>query len=342
MSALLRNRRSPAAATRAVLRLVVLAAGLAWSAPPAAADAPDARRGLTIEDLYRIPRPSEVDVSPDGRHLVYALTTRDLPRGRSNTDLYLLAAGGGEPRRLTWTDERAERSPRWSPRGDAIAFVAPDADADQLWVLPMAGGEARQVTRFAAGIADPVWSPDGRTVAVVSRVYPQCGADDACNRRRLEARRDGPLKVHVADELLYRHWTTWADGRVSHVLLVDVESGAIRDATPGDRDAPVFSLGGRDVAFTPDGRELLYTRNPDPLDELALSTNSDVWAVPAGADADGEGQGARAANLTADNRGWDARPRVSPADAGVVAWLQMATPGYEADLARVVVLDRKT
>jgi Tol biopolymer transport system component len=122
------------------------------------------------------------------------------------------------------------------------------------------GGEPRKLTDFPMGVGDPVVSPDGRFIAVTSSVYPECGADAECNETIAKDRNDGKLKVHMADTLLYRHWTSWRDGKYSHVLLVDAATGKIvRDMTPGKWDSPTFSLGGSDgYAFSPDGKELVY------------------------------------------------------------------------------------
>jgi dipeptidyl aminopeptidase/acylaminoacyl peptidase len=317
----------------ALLAGLLLAATSGWA---------DDRRAFGIEDYYRVANPTHLDLSPDGEHLVYQLKTTDLPRGEANTDLYRISTKGGEPQRLTWTEDASETSPAYSPDGKWISFVSSRGESEgaQLWLLPTSGGEARQLTNLSTGISEPVWSPDGRYIAFASTVHPECGADDACNVEKDTRREEGPVTAHVADELLYRHWASWSHGKVSHVLVVDVATGDVRDMTPGDVDAPVFSLGGpAGYAFSPDSRELCYTRNGDPQRAQAWSTNSDLWIVPVEPDADGNPQETR--NVTAGNRAWDGSPLYSP-DGRYLAYRYQTKAGYEADLFRLAVLERET
>ena len=97
------------------------------------------------------------------------------------------------------------------------------------------------MTDVSTGVSDLLWSPDGRHIAFTSSVYPECGAEDDCNRKRTETRENGPLTAHMADELLYRHWNSWSDGKVAHVLVAEVETGDVRDLTPGTRILPTGS-----------------------------------------------------------------------------------------------------
>jgi dipeptidyl aminopeptidase/acylaminoacyl peptidase len=141
------------------------------------------------------------------------------------------------------------------------------------------GGEPKQLSKFGPGVGGAEWSPDGKHVAVTADVYLECGIDEDCNKKIADGREEGKLKVHVADELLYRHWTGWRDGQRTHVLLLDAESGkVVKDLTPGPWDSPTFSLGGRGFAFSPDGKELCYVSNHDQ--DEASSTNADLWVVP--------------------------------------------------------------
>jgi dipeptidyl aminopeptidase/acylaminoacyl peptidase len=105
-----------------------------------------------------------------------------------------------------------------------------------------------------------------------------------------------------------------------------------RDLTPGDYDAPVFSLGGQDnYAFSPDGQEICYASNHDKNE--AASTNNDLWIVPV--------TGGLAKNITADNPASDSTPLYSP-DGRYIAYRAQQRPGYESDRFRLMLYDRKT
>ncbi|MGA7658416.1 MAG: prolyl oligopeptidase family serine peptidase [Candidatus Sulfotelmatobacter sp.] len=291
-----------------------------------------AKRAFTIEDLYRVRGLEDLHVSPDGKSVLFTLHTNDLAKAKSIGHVWLMDADGKNARQFTF-GEKGESAPVFSQDSKWIAFISARDGDDNLYVISASGGEARQLSNISTGVSDPLWSPDDKWIAFSSDVYPECSADDACNKKIEQRWSKGPLHAHTADALLYRHWTQWKDGKRTHVLLTDVSSGAVRDLTPGGFDSPPFQLGGSlRYDFSPDSAELAFDSNHDR--DLASSTNSDVWIVPLSGN-----QPPR--NITASNPAFDGHPKYSP-DGKYIAYQLQKQPGYESDLFRLAIYDRST
>jgi dipeptidyl aminopeptidase/acylaminoacyl peptidase len=291
------------------------------------------KRAFTIEDLYRVKNLSDLHVSPDGKTVIFALITSDLPRAKRNTHVWAMDVNGQNARQLTMGD-KSESSPSFSPDGKQILFISSKDSSANLYLMPFSGGDWRKLTNISTGVSDPLWSPDGRWIAFSSDVYPECYGDDVCNKRIAERWESGPFKAHMADELLYRHWTSWKDGTRTHTFVVNAATGETIDVTPGKYDAPTFQLGGPlQYDFSPDSKELVYVSNHDPVP--AVSTNNDLWIVSL------EDKDPNSRNITADNPAYDGSPKYSP-DGKYIGYRTQKQPGYESDLFRIALYERAT
>ncbi|HYR88092.1 MAG TPA: S9 family peptidase [Terriglobia bacterium] len=291
------------------------------------------KRAFTIEDVYRVKGVSDVRVSPDAKSVAYVLTESDLGRSSRIGHIWMMDIDGQHPRQLTF-GAKGESSPRFSPDGKFLLMISSRDGAASLYLLPVAGGEAKRLTNISTGISDPLWSPDSKWIAFSTDVYPACGDDDACNQKTRDARSNGQVKGHIADSLLYRHWTDWKDGTRTHIFLAEAETGTMRDLTPGDFDSPTFQLGGPlQYDFSPDGSEIAFVSNHDKTP--ASSTNNDLWTLSLA------NRAVRPVNITASNPSYDGSPKYSP-DGKYIAYRMQKLPGYESDLFRLAIYERRT
>jgi dipeptidyl aminopeptidase/acylaminoacyl peptidase len=310
---------------RRTLTLACLASGLFL--PVAASFAEP--HPFDVRDLIAFERLSEPRVSPDGAAVLFTVSSLDLAANKRRTDLWLVGTDGAGLRQLT-RDPNADTSGTWSPDGRTIYFLSTRSGSSQVWKLPLAGGEAQQVTTLPLDVGSFVLSPDGSRLALSLEVYP--GSTPAETRKRLDEAAARPATGRTYDQLFIRHWDSWADGRRSHLFVLPVAGGDPVDVMRAmDADAPSKPFGGSDeYTFTPDGRSIVFgARNAGR--EEAWSTNFDLFVAPV----DGS---VAPRNLTAGNPAWDAYPAFSP-DGKRLAYTAMKRPGFEADRFTVVLRD---
>ena len=288
------------------------------------------KRAVTIPDIYRITSVSGVGLSPDGKQLVYSAGNTSLKTLKSDRRIVVSRTDGTSATDIV-TGEHCY-GPAWRADGRDIYYVdqAPDTTM-QLFAYNLASRQSRQLTTYKLGVADGIVSPDGRYVAFSAKVYPEFGADAQRTIDRRNSKDTGRVQAHIADSLLYRHWTQYADGRVNHLMLCDLTTGEVRDLTPGNQTLLFTPSGDRLFTFSPDSRELCYVSNHDRHPEA--STNADLWLVSV--------DGGKARNITTGNKAWDGTPLYSP-DGRYIAYRCQATPGYESDCFKLALYDRQT
>src|SRR5882672_6969803 len=291
--------------------------------PASIATAHEGRR-FTVEDLLKVRRVGDPQVSPDGKRVAFTIGDVNWEANKVINHIYVMSIDGGNMKQLT-SGAGSATAPRWSPDSKKIAYVT----GGQIWVMDHDGDHKNQDTKISTSAAAPVWSPDGKWIAFTSEVYPDC-SDDDCNKKRDEAAENSKVKAHITTRLLFRHWDEWRDVKRTHVFVVSSKGGVAKDLTPGDFDSPPYAAAtGVDYAFSPDGKELAYVRNPDKVE--AISTNSDIYVVSL--------SGGAVKNITARNRGYDVGP-IYTRDGRYIVYRSQATPGFEADRWRLMTYDR--
>jgi len=288
---------------------------------------PDGPHPFGARDLVALDRLGEHVVSPDGATVVFVRRVLDHATGKLRGDLWSIPTAGGMPHRMT-EDDASESNPRFSPDGKTLYFVSSRGGTNQVWRMPAGDGPAEAVTDLPLPVANLELSPAGDRLAFTMEVFVDCD-DLACTKARLDAAERDPSSGRTYDQLMVRHWDHFRDGRRSHLFTMPVTGGTPVDLSQG-QDADVLSQpfgGPEEYCFSPDGGTVIYTAKDVGLSE-AWSTNYDLFAVQAG--------GGERRVLTNDNPAWDTTPVFSP-DGKTLAWLAMATPGYEADRFRIKV-----
>ena len=303
------------------------------------------KRPMTFEDLMAMKRLGETAVSPDGKWLAYSVTTVNLDQNTKTAELFLQPIAGGQPIRIA-VAKPGDSGPQFAPDGKRILFLSPTAGGQQVWLAdfdPATGvtSNPRKLTSISTEADNARWSPDSRSIVFTSAVYPDCPAitpadstGDKCNADRDAAQAASKVKAQIFTHLLYRHWNHYTGEKRSHLFLLSVETGALRDLTPTDtHDSPPFSLtiSGGQFAFAPDSRELAFTENLDP--EPAISTNADIFTL------DLTNPAAKPVKIST-SPGGDFSPAYSP-DGKYIAWRSQARAGYESDKFRLALYDRE-
>ena len=292
---------------RPLLAVLAIAAATGLGAPAAGAE-PTPFQPM---DVFEIEFPTDPQISPDGSRVVYQRTSMDLMRDRQRSELWIVNADGSGHRRLA-----AGRSPRWSPDGDRLAYLA----EGQIRVRWMDTGDTATITQLTESPGGLRWSPDGSRIAfhrLVRDPAPQLTpppkpppgaewADPPILENRFKNRQDG---------------VGYLDFGHRHLFVVNAAGGTPRQVTSGD-----FQHSGA-PAWTPDGRHLVFSSNRS-ADWERDHRNSEIYLATV------EGGEIRA--LT-DRNGPDRSPAVSP-DGERIAFVSFEDRMRTYQVARLEVM----
>ncbi|HEY6489262.1 MAG: S9 family peptidase [Terracidiphilus sp.] len=317
--------------------LLLAAAASATAQPP--------KRPMTFEDMMAMKRLDDTAVSPDGKWLAHSVTTVNLEANTKTPELWLQQIAGGEPFKAA-VAQPGDSGLQFSPNGKQVLFISARQDGQQIWLAdfdPATGAtsDPKRLTSIVTGADSAKWSPDGRSIVFLSNVYPDCPAirpaddsGDRCNAEKDARAASTKVKAQIFTALLYRHWNHYTGDKRSHLFLVSVDSGAMRDLTPNDpHDVPPFSLEDSSCGcnFSPDSKELAFTENPDPVP--AISTSAQIYTL------DLTNPAAKPVKVST-SAGGNFNPAYSP-DGKYIAWRSEARAGYESDKFRLWLYDRE-
>jgi dipeptidyl aminopeptidase/acylaminoacyl peptidase len=243
------------------------------------------------DDLYRLAVPFDPRLSPDGSRVVFSVKRSAVGRDGYRQAIWSAPVDGSEPARQLTLGVRSDGAPRISPVGTTLAFISdrrlyaeeePDRPSDakerddcfQVFLLGLDGGEARRLTDLPKGVSELAWSPDGRTLAILTSSLGATIEEDRRKRGRPAKPKPGetPLSDYrFIDRLNYQYnGSGFIDDKDQHLWLVDVATGAARPLVAGatPEEHPAWSPDGTRIAFAANRR-----RNPD------LEERRAIWVV---------------------------------------------------------------
>ena len=251
------------------------------------------KRYLRPGDIYRLQSTGDAQISPDGKWMVYTLSTTDSAIDKRNTDIWMMSWDGTESVQLTNSPD-GENNPKWSPDGKYISFTtARNSGSNQVYLLNRLGGEAIKLTDVKGDLGDYAWSPDGKKLLLTIKDY-----EDTAGKKI--------NKPYVIDRYHFKQDISGYqyDKRKIHFYLFDVATKKTDTLTRGN-----YNEGG--AQWSPDGTAIAFVSNR--TEDPDKNENNDIFIIDAK-------PGAAAKQFTTWN-GSDASPQWSP-DGKSIAYLR--------------------
>ncbi|MGD0867116.1 MAG: S9 family peptidase [Rhizomicrobium sp.] len=257
-----------------------------------------AAQTVSVRDLVRTVRLADPQFSPDGKTIAIVENRADLDSDQYRTEIVLVDVARHALRSLT-RERLHAASPRWSPAGDVIAFLAPDAKkVTQIFVMPMNGGDALQLTKGPDGVEQFAWSPDGKSVAyAVSDPKPELKGED---------------KFRTAFKVGDDDYTMTEAVRPTHIWLISSIGGVGKRLTSGTWSLPSSLPPGSPsspIKWSKDGKSIVFVRQETPSTGEQFLTRIEVLDVASG----------KIRAVTGDTT-LEGYPEISPDGATIAYW----------------------
>nr|WP_282637790.1 S9 family peptidase [Sphingobacterium thalpophilum] len=301
-----------------ILTLAIMACNLS--------NAQEQKQPISPRGLWDLGRVSAEGLSADGKTLIYGVSNYNLENNSSEKNLYTVSLSNGSD--TQFTDQKGgETVVHIEPNGDVIYLLK-----GQLWKKNLTEGEPAQLTSGETALDNVKFSPDGKYILFSQPVlvkkyhskdkYPELPKSD----------------VYIYDNLDYRHWDTFNDGKFNHPFIASYSDGKLGEPIDLLKDQPFYSPqapfgGAEDFTWSPDSKAVLYVCKKKFGTDYAVSTNTDIYRYDIATGA--------TTNLTEGMNGYDTAPAYSP-NGKNLAWLSMKTDGYESDKNDIILFDKNS
>lgn len=286
----------------------------------------NAQKPLSPEKLWELGRVSGQAITPDGTNVIYNVTKFNLQDNSGEGNLYMVPVNGGVAQQITFS-KGSESVVDFKSDGKELIYL----HGGQLWKLDLETRESVQITNYENALQNVKFSPDGKYIAFTQSVLvkPFHSKDKYEDLSK--------SNVYVYDQLHYRHWDTFSDGKYKHVFVAEFKDGKIFNPIDLLENEPYHTPqspfgGGEDYVWSPDSKSLIYVSKKKFGTEYAVSTNTDIYQYDINSK--------QTVNLTSDNLGYDTHPEFSP-KGSYLTWLRMEEDGYEADKNDIIIQNQK-
>ena len=212
-----------------------------------------------MEDVLSLQSLGGIAISPDGKHIAYTVRTTEWKENRYDTEIWL-SRDGGKPVQITRTPKGNSTTPRWSPDGRWIGFVADRGSKQQVYLIGAMGGEAVQLTRAKEGVNNFRWSPDGKSIAFTSNESESQAMKDRKEKY-------GEFTVEDGDWVQTQLWVT----------AVDADKIADGDSIVATRLTENTAITVGNFVWSPDGSRIAFDHTADPL--ITSGSTADISIV---------------------------------------------------------------
>jgi len=280
---------------------------------------------MTPEALWAMGRIGGMNVSPDGKRIVYSVAFYSIPQNKSNRELFVMNIDGSDNKQITKTRFN-ENEAVWLDN-DNIVFLCNESEKSQLWMMKADGSNRKQISDYDGDIEGFRFSPDHKKVLFISQVKTVKSTADKYPDL------DKATGV-IVNDLNYKHWDEWVT-TAPHPFVAEFDGKKVGEATDimkGEPyESPMKPFGGiEQLAWDTNSSKIAYTSRKATGLKYALTTNSDIYIYDLATK--------KTEDITTENKGYDTNPQFSP-DGKQIAWLSMEREGYEADQNRLMIMD---